>query len=184
VQRAESYCLNHDLLSYLLVVRTHASRALLNQGKWTEAADTARVVLTEPSPQPVTRALALAVLALVRARRGDPGVWPLLNEAADLVVDPVIMLHLGLGADARAEAPWLGGDDTRAKTEASAALQRVTSSSAPWAAGALSRWVYRAGATSQSSPQSTSSRWRQPGTGRPRPGTPSARMTPRWPVSR
>ena len=33
---------------------------------------------------PLLRILALTMLGLVRARRGDPGPWPLLDEAAAL----------------------------------------------------------------------------------------------------
>ena len=56
------------------------------------------------------RITALVVLALVRARRGDPGHRPLLDEAWSLAEPTGELISLGPVAAARAEAAWLGAD--------------------------------------------------------------------------
>ncbi|MFB7756702.1 AAA family ATPase, partial [Streptomyces sp. NPDC056121] len=96
VKRAESYFLERDLLSYLLGTRAFSSWGLLNQGLWTQATDTAQEVLSHPGPPPIARALALTVLGLVRARRGNSQAWPALEQAATMV-DSNLLLNTGLG---------------------------------------------------------------------------------------
>jgi len=58
-----------------------------------------------------------------------------LVEPADLLLNPVWQ--------ARAEAAWLSGDDSRAKVEAHRGLEPVTALSHhdPWVTGGLARWL-------------------------------------------
>ena len=127
---------------YLLPQR---ARLELDQGRWSEAAETATVVLRIPRTSTTPRILALAVLALVRARRGDPEVWPLLDEAWALAEPTRELPRLGPVAAARAEAAWLAGrpEDAAAATEAAFDLAR--GHRAPWLAGELACWRRRAG---------------------------------------
>jgi hypothetical protein len=69
-------------LSYLVCGQAESRLA---QGDLTAAADAAAAIVAEP-PAGVTgpRQDALLVLALVRARRGDPDCWPLLDEAREV----------------------------------------------------------------------------------------------------
>ncbi|NIU72833.1 MAG: hypothetical protein GWN71_04375, partial [Gammaproteobacteria bacterium] len=50
------------------------ARAMLRlwRGRWSAAADDAAAILEHPRVPPVDRIPALAVLGLLRARRGDP----------------------------------------------------------------------------------------------------------------
>ncbi|MFJ9926746.1 ATP-binding protein [Streptomyces misionensis] len=146
VNRAEAYCLDHDLLSYLLCTRAWGSWGLLARGLWAQAADTAQGVLCHPGPPPVARALALTVLGLVRARQGKARAWPLLEQAAGSV-DPGWLLDTGLGWEARVEAAWLGGDLDRVRTEAQRGLDALAERDHPWLSGPLACWVRRAGGT-------------------------------------
>ena len=89
---------------YLLPQR---ARLELDQGQWSGAAESAAMVLRIPRTSTTPRILALTVLALVRARRGDPEVWPLLDEAWALAEPTNELPRLGPVAAARAEAAWL-----------------------------------------------------------------------------
>lgn len=66
------------------------------------------------------RTNALIALGLVRARRGDPGCRPLLDEAWERAVAADELQFLGPAAAARAEAAWLDGraEAIGAETEA------------------------------------------------------------------
>ena len=64
--------------------------------------------------------IALTVIGLVRARRGDPDVWPPLDRAATMGEPSEELRRLALLAAARAEAAWLADDRERALTEAPA----------------------------------------------------------------
>jgi hypothetical protein len=90
-------------------------RADFEQGRWTEATRTVEIVLRDPRTAPVSRIKALAVLGRLRARRGDPGVWPAFDEALALGTGTGELQRLGPVAVARAEAAWLEGGPAAAR---------------------------------------------------------------------
>ncbi|AGS66906.1 ATP-binding protein [Streptomyces collinus] len=146
VQRSETYCLEHELLTYLYCTKAMDSWRLLHRGSWNQATDAAHGILSHPLSPPVDRAIALTVLGLVRARRGEPQVWPPLEQAARLV-DANFLLSTGLGWEARVEVAWLTEDDELAKTEAHHGLSAVADRTHPWLSGALACWIRRTGGT-------------------------------------
>ena len=104
------YCTERDLDTWGLAMLADQARADFEQGRWTEATRTVDVVLRDPRTSPASRIDALAVLGRVRARRGDPGVWPPLDEALGLGTGTGELQRLGPVVAARAEAAWLEGD--------------------------------------------------------------------------
>jgi DNA-binding CsgD family transcriptional regulator len=140
-----AYCSERGFELVRLYLLPQRARLELDQGRWSEAAQTAAVVLRIPRTSTTPRILALAVLALVRARRGDPEVWPLLDEARALAEPTGELPRLGPVAAARAEAAWLERrlDAIRAETESAFDLARRRR--APWLAGELACWRRRAG---------------------------------------
>ena len=129
---------------YLLPQR---ARLELDQGQWSEAAESAAMVLRIPRTSTTPRILALTVLALVRARRGDPEVWPLLDEAWALAEPTNELPRLGPVAAARAEAAWLDGRPEVIAVETEAAFELALLRQVPWLAGELACWRRRAGLT-------------------------------------
>src|SRR5262249_62278382 len=91
---------------YLLASR---ARLELNEGRWTEAADAAAAVLRVPRTSTTPRILTLVVIALLRARRGDPGHQELLDEAWALAEPTGEVFRQWPVAAARAGAAWLSG---------------------------------------------------------------------------
>ncbi len=127
---------------YLLA---HRSRLELDDGHWEDAAESAHLALGERFVSTYPRTLALVTLALVRARRGDPDVWPLLDRARDLSEPTGELPRIGPVAAARGEAAWLAGrlDGVAAETHAAFALARP--GVVPWALGELALVRWRAG---------------------------------------
>jgi DNA-binding CsgD family transcriptional regulator len=124
------------------------ARADLDQGRWTKATRTVEAVLRDPRTAPISRIEALAVLGRVRARRGDPGVWPPLDEALTLATVTGELQRLGPVAVARAEAAWLQGDPAAARGVVEDALdlaERVAGQTWPWPTGELAFWLWRLG---------------------------------------
>ena len=79
----------------------------LELGRWDDAAATAKLLVDEPRDSPEPRLIGLLVLALVRARRGDPGARSLLDEALAMVFPALAVERDGEVACALAEIAWL-----------------------------------------------------------------------------
>ncbi|HXW81008.1 MAG TPA: AAA family ATPase, partial [Acidimicrobiales bacterium] len=104
------YCGDHGLELNRLYLLAYQAQLHLDQGRWEQASETARSVLRIPRASITPRIMALVVLGLVRARKGDPGHRPLLDEAWALAEPTGVLTRLGSVAAARAEAAWLGAD--------------------------------------------------------------------------
>jgi ATP/maltotriose-dependent transcriptional regulator MalT len=129
-------------LRYLLAYR---ARLELDEGRWDEAAETAATVVRIHRTSTMPRIVALVVLGLLRARRGDADPWELLDEAWALAESSGEVLRMGPVAAARAEAAWLEGrsDAVAEVTESTYELARRRD--ARWATRELERWRLRAG---------------------------------------
>jgi DNA-binding CsgD family transcriptional regulator len=87
----------------------------------------------------------LVILSRVRARRGEPGYWPLLDEAAAIAKTiPVALLSLPIAA-ARAEAAWLEGASAARIGEETAPALEPGPLDVRWWAGELEAWRHRNG---------------------------------------
>jgi ATP/maltotriose-dependent transcriptional regulator MalT len=139
------YCSAFGLELHRAYLFAYAARAALDTGRWSEAADAATTVLRVPRGSTMPRILALVVLALVRARRGDLEVWPLLDEAWALA-EPATreLARIVPVAAARAEAAWLAGRPESVAGITDVAFELALQKS-PLQAGELASWRRRAG---------------------------------------
>jgi DNA-binding CsgD family transcriptional regulator len=125
--------------TYLLAWRAWAA---LGAGDWEAAAADADEAARTISP--VVRATALMAIALLRARRGDPEVWPALDEALRIAREGVELPKLVPLALVRAEAAFLGGEPLRAAAELEGFGE--TELDDRWIAGEVVVWRRRLGA--------------------------------------
>jgi ATP/maltotriose-dependent transcriptional regulator MalT len=139
-----------DLNLYRRRLDSDLAEIALERGRWQEATALANTLLGEQRTAGVIRLKALTVLGRLRARRGDPDPWSLLDEALESTgpqADREQQYALQAG---RVEAAWLEGNTMRARAEAESAvtlgLERVTD---PWWRGELGFWASRAGALDQ-----------------------------------
>ena len=110
IENGLAVCSEHgnDLMPlYLLGTR---ARTQLERGQWTQAAESAGLVLAERTVSTLPRTHALVVLGLVRARRGDPDAEALLDEAWALAWPTGELWRMAPVAVAKAETAWLRGD--------------------------------------------------------------------------
>jgi DNA-binding CsgD family transcriptional regulator/tetratricopeptide (TPR) repeat protein len=138
--RGLAYCDERGLDLWRLFFVACRSRLELDRGSWTEAGESAALVLRDPRTWPVPRVFALSVLGLVRARRGDPSVRELLEEAHTLAEPTGELQRIGPVAAARAEAAWLDGDDAAVIDVTTPALELALRCAAWWVVGDLLRW--------------------------------------------
>jgi DNA-binding CsgD family transcriptional regulator/tetratricopeptide (TPR) repeat protein len=145
LQAGLDYCSDRGLerdRRYLLAYR---ARLELDQGRWAEASEDAAAVLRVPRTAVTPRIVALVVLGLVRARRGDPGQWAPLEEAWALAEPTRELPRLAPVAAARAEAAWLEGDRDAVAEATDGVLPLVLEAKWGWLAGELADWRRRAG---------------------------------------
>jgi DNA-binding CsgD family transcriptional regulator/tetratricopeptide (TPR) repeat protein len=138
------YCSDHGLELHRLYLLAYQARWWLHRGQWAQAATMADSVLRIPRTSISPRIIALVVLALVRARRGDPAHWNLLAEAQALAEPTRELERVGPVAAARAEVAWLAGDAASVVSATDLAWQ-LAPESRPDMADELAVWRQRAG---------------------------------------
>jgi DNA-binding CsgD family transcriptional regulator len=121
------------------------ARLRFGQGRWDEAADRATAVLREPNVPAQSRITPLVVLGRLRARRGDPHPWELLDEALKLARQSDELQRLAPVAVARAEAHWLDGSGAAVADETDVTLALALERDDAWAISELCAWRRRAG---------------------------------------
>jgi tetratricopeptide (TPR) repeat protein len=164
---------------YLLAYR---ARIELDQGRYDDAAESATLVLRESSPSVLLRILPQVVLATVRARRGDPDVKALVEDALRLAEPAGELQAIAPVAAARAEIAWLEGEREAIEAVTESALALAIERKASWEMGDWRAGVH--GPESRLRPplgRLSRTRCRSPATGRARltSGTRSAAPTRR-----
>jgi DNA-binding CsgD family transcriptional regulator/tetratricopeptide (TPR) repeat protein len=127
---------------YLLAYRAQIE---LDLGHWSEAVDTAALILREPRRSRIPQIIALTVVGRVRARRGDPEVWPPLGEALSLAERSEELQASEPVAVARAEVAWLHSDRDGVEEATTSALALARLRRSRWVAAELAVWRRRAG---------------------------------------
>jgi DNA-binding CsgD family transcriptional regulator/tetratricopeptide (TPR) repeat protein len=140
-----AYCSDHDLDPWRVYMTGWLARLRFEQGRWDEAAENATAVLGEPNVPAASRITPLAILGRLRARRGDPNPWELLDEALELARQSDELQRLAPVAAARAEAHWLDGSAAAVSAETDDTLALALELDDPWAVGELCAWRRRAG---------------------------------------
>jgi DNA-binding CsgD family transcriptional regulator/tetratricopeptide (TPR) repeat protein len=120
-----AYCDDRDIPTYGTCLRGHRAVALLDLGRWDEAAALARRVLANEA-SPVNLLTSQVTLSLILARRGEPGALEVIDpgvaEADNLAeADWIAVTRL-----ARAEIRWLAGDDDGAVADLRVARSVLT----------------------------------------------------------
>jgi len=144
-QDGVEYCEERGIFSHSAYIRAYYTTAELDRGHWTDAARTATELLHGSEVTGVQQRITiLTTLALVRLRRGDPGVDELLDEALALALPTRELNRIGRVAVARAERAWYAGRLEDVAREAALGLEHVRGHTAPWIKGELLFWQSRA----------------------------------------
>jgi DNA-binding CsgD family transcriptional regulator len=139
-----AYCDDHDLTTYGRCLRIERCGVLERTGRWDDAVAEASKLLERSGASPANRLCLLIRLGVLRARRGEPGVWAYLDEAVTTAAaggEPqnLVAVHL-----ARAEAHWLAEENEAARHEAEMADDTGDGASM-WHRGEVAVWLARTG---------------------------------------
>ncbi|HEY1874428.1 MAG TPA: AAA family ATPase, partial [Steroidobacteraceae bacterium] len=138
------YCEERGIFSHSTYIRAYYTTCELDCGNWTEAARMADELLHGAGFAGVTqRVTAMATIAVVRVRRGDPGATELLDEALALALPTSELNRIGRVAAARAELAWYDGRLEDVAVAATLGLEQVGGHIAPWIKGELLFWLSR-----------------------------------------
>jgi len=139
------YCRDHDLESWRLYMTGWRAQVHLDAGSYDLAAADCAAVLTNPRGFLTSRIQPATVLGRLRARRGEPGAWALLDNALAHARKADELQRLAPAAAARAEALLLEGRDGDVAAETEEALAAATTYGEPWLRGELLVLRRRAG---------------------------------------
>jgi DNA-binding CsgD family transcriptional regulator len=146
LDRALAFVQAHELAGYTQHLLGNRARLRLDRGDWVGAEQDARAALAERVHSSGRLADALVPLALLQARRGDPGAAATLQEATEHAFATGELQWTGQAAAARAEHAWLHGEDHRVAEEAASVFELAVQAAHPWFAGELAFWLRLAGA--------------------------------------
>ena len=139
-----AYCDQHDLDTHSFFLRACRTAVLEHRGHWDEALAISAELLEESSAAPLNQICLQALIGVIRARRGEPGIWPALDSAIARAVPTGQPQYLIPARLARAEAFLTEGrvDDARHEAELAADAAHDIDK---WMRGALRRWLARTG---------------------------------------
>jgi DNA-binding CsgD family transcriptional regulator len=146
IEQGLAHCERYDLDLWTLSLLSVQARSHLNQGRFDAAGEVAARLAADLHDSPTPRLAGLEVLALVRARRGDPGVHDAIDRAMAIDYPADEIDWAGPLAAARAEIAWLEGQAAAIGeiTDPAFELALLPASDA-WIRGELAVWRYRAG---------------------------------------
>jgi DNA-binding CsgD family transcriptional regulator len=139
------YCTERGLDMWRLYLLATRARMELDLGQWEQARRSTALVLGDPRTTPVPRGWALAVLGVIRARRGEDDVRAPLDQADGIVRFTGELDRTAAVASARAEAAWLAGEGDVVDAVTAAPLQLALDVGSRWVAGELAYWRWQAG---------------------------------------
>jgi tetratricopeptide (TPR) repeat protein len=121
------------------------AKIALDRGRWDEADELCTLVFQKRLTSIFPRVLALAVRALVRARRGEGDVEALLEEARELAEPSGEVMRIAPVALAQAEVAWLAADRDGIVAATDRVFARAVEQGGPWPIAELAFWRWRAG---------------------------------------
>ena len=142
-----AFCAAHDLDSWQRILQAWRPQALLDRGRWPEAADLAAWGLRRSRSPDMHRLQLLVVMGRLAARRGEQDHATSLNEALELTAAAPEFEWIIPVRAARAEAAWLRGDRASTLAEAEVCFDAAQRHGNHRAAGELAYWMWRGGAT-------------------------------------
>src|SRR5690606_32438336 len=106
-QQAIEFCVEHNIDSYFVCVVGDRAQVRMALGDWYGSVEDAETVLSLPRSPAGDRVPALAAIARLRGRRGDPDVDAPLEEALAIAERSGEVLRMWPVVAARLEAAWL-----------------------------------------------------------------------------
>jgi DNA-binding CsgD family transcriptional regulator/tetratricopeptide (TPR) repeat protein len=143
--QADEFTADRDMDFWNHYIRAWMALIHMYLGDWSKATSIASALIQEPNLAAISAITVRTVLGRLRLRRGDPGVWSLLDEAMNIASDTETLQRVAPPRLARAEAAYLEGDLRRSREEARAEYTRALSQQHSWFVGEMAYWQWKSG---------------------------------------
>jgi DNA-binding CsgD family transcriptional regulator len=138
VEAGLAYCAEHDLDVWGRILLATRGWIALERGDWDRAAETVELVLMEECTLSCLQ--ARVVLALLRARRGDPDPWTPLEQARAVADRTGQLWWRSQVAAVEAEALWLDGRPEAIAGATADTFEVAKRLGSPWPVAELAWW--------------------------------------------
>jgi DNA-binding CsgD family transcriptional regulator/GTPase SAR1 family protein len=133
-----------DIYVFSLCMAGHYAKTKLHSGSWDESIELANYVLKQKNAPPGNTVMPLNVLAIIRARRNDPGALKLINECMEMAINMGEVEKIVSIVAAKAEYLWLQNKLLDFANELFLIHMKVLKSDNPWSIGEIAYWLWKA----------------------------------------
>jgi len=144
IEEGLAYARRREIAGNVYYITAERARFGFECGRWTQAERDARWVLNQPEEPGITRMPALAALARLQVRRGDPDAEATIEQALQIVEPTGELQRIAAVAIARSELAWLRGDERGIESPIIEAHRLAMAAEQPWIKDELAFWMWRA----------------------------------------
>ncbi len=147
IEEGLAYARRRELAGNIYYITAERARFGFECGRWTQAEKDARWVLSQPEEPGITRMPALAALARLQVRRGDPDAEATIEQGLQLAEPTGELQRIAPVAIARSELAWLRDDVNAIEAPIAEAYRLAMAAQQPWVTDELAFWMWRATGT-------------------------------------
>jgi DNA-binding CsgD family transcriptional regulator len=138
------YCEERDLDSWTNYMLSFKARLCLETGNWDEAYRIAESLLKREGQAPIVAIGALAVMAKIKMRRGQPDVLPLLGEGREKAFGALELQRIIPVLTASLEYEWITGQSVAAQEDLDTAIAMMGKMGDLYETSELAFWLLKA----------------------------------------
>jgi DNA-binding CsgD family transcriptional regulator/tetratricopeptide (TPR) repeat protein len=139
-----NYCEERDLDSWTTYMLSWKARMLLETGLWPQALEIADNLLRNENQPPVVTISALAVVATIKMRRGDPDVLPVLEKAKTKAFEAMELQRIIPSMVALLEYEWITGKQFIETEDLKCIISMIEQSDNFYETNELAFWLQKA----------------------------------------
>jgi len=138
------YCEERDLDPWLQHMRSYKATMDFEKGNWDEAEKIGKNIISREGEVKLGKIDTLAVVAKIRMRRGEPDVFPLLEQAMSIASETRDLQRMVPALVAALEYEWITGKEFIEKTEIDYVLGLVDKIGNVFENSELAFWLFKA----------------------------------------
>ena len=139
-----AYCVERDLDSWIKLIQSLKARMNFETGNWDQAYQIAEDVIKSGGQVKLGRIDALAVVARIKMRRGEPDILPLLEEAISIALKATDLQRMVPALVASLEYEWITGKEFIEKSAIDHVFNLVEKTGNVYENSEFAFWLFKA----------------------------------------